>query len=126
MAVGKEIGTFNMQSTSIRLVASGEHVTTAEVNFEGEISGEFACTALATMTVASKDGHNGTYRIAARCFMSDGEIVDAVGDGKTTSSGGQKWTVAGVATMSNGRKTAVQGEIDLARRSYVGKMFERH
>lgn len=126
MAVGKEIGLFEMKSTSITLEAARGRVTSAQVNFEGDISGEFACTALATMTVESSDGQDGTYTICARCFMQDGEVLDAVGEGKTTSTGGQRWTVAGVAKMSNGRATAVKGEIDLARRTYTGRLFERH
>lgn len=126
MAVGKEIGLFEMKSTSITLEASRGRVTSAQVNFEGDISGEFSCTALATMTVESSDGRDGTYTVSARCFMQDGDVVDAVGEGKTTSSGGQRWTVAGVATMSNGRAAAVQGEIDLALRTYTGRLFERH
>lgn len=126
MAVGKEIGLFDMKSTSITLEANKGKVTAAQVNFEGDISGEFSCTALATMTIQSSDGKDGTYKISARCFMKNGEIVDAVGEGKTTSTGGQKWTVAGVADVSDGRSAAVKGEIDLAKRSYTGRMFERH
>lgn len=126
MAVGNQIGTFNLTSTSITLHAKGSNVSTAEVNFEGTVSGEMASTVLATMTVESNDGVNGDYRICARCFAPDGTVFDAVGDGKTTSAGGQKWTVAGVTTLSDGRSTAVQGEIDLAARSFSGKMFERH
>ncbi|MEM7542973.1 MAG: hypothetical protein AAF384_15510 [Pseudomonadota bacterium] len=125
MALGNEIGTFDMKSTSVTLEGSGGRVTNAEVNFEGDLSGEFKGFALATMSVNSKDGKDGTYKVTARCFMADGSIVDAVGEGTTTSAGGQKWTVAGIADTSDGRSTAVRGEIDLINRRYSGKMFER-
>ncbi|MGR9093400.1 MAG: hypothetical protein ACU85U_22740 [Gammaproteobacteria bacterium] len=125
MAVGKEIGAFNMQYTSVTLEPGKDGSVTLHVNFEGSSSGDFACDALATMTVDSRNGKDGDYRISARCFMHDGTIVDANGEGKTVHGDGHKWSVAGITEVSGNRAYAIQGDIDLHARSFSGKMFER-
>jgi hypothetical protein len=126
MAVGKEIGVYDLKSTSVTLVPGKRDTTTVHINYEGELTGEHACTVFATMTLESPDGKDGTYTICARWFLDTGEILDAVGEGQTTLLGdGHKWLVAGVGKVSNGQNAAVEGEIDLATRSFTGKMFER-
>ena len=125
MAVGKEIGVFDMQSTSVTLVPGKGILTTTHVNYEGDISGDFACTCYATMTLESKDGKDGKYTICGRWFLESGGFLDGFGEGQTTNKGGPKWDVAGHAQMSNGASLVVQGEIDFAKRAFVGKMFER-
>jgi hypothetical protein len=125
MAVGKEIGVYDLKSTSVTLVPGKGDTTTVHINYEGELTGALACTVFATMTVESPDGRDGTYKISARWFLNTGEILDATGEGETTLVEGHKWKVAGVAKVSNGQNAAVKGEIDLATRSFTGKMFER-
>ena len=125
MAVGKEIGAFSMQYTSVTLEPGKGGSVTLHVNFEGSSSGEFACDALATMTVDSRNGKDGEYRISARCFMHDGTIVDANGEGKTVHGDGHKWNVAGIMEVSGKRAYAIRGDIDLQARSFIGKMYQR-
>jgi hypothetical protein len=125
VALGKELGVYDLKSTSITLVPGKGNVLTTHINFEGTISGEFECEVLATMTIQSADGRDGVYKICARCFMPSGEILDASGEGETTSKGGPRWTVAGIAEFADGRSTGVTGDIDLQHGSFVGKMYER-
>lgn len=125
MAVGKELGEFTMQYTSVTVEPGKGGSVTLHVNFEGSSSGEFACDAVATMTVDSRNGKDGDYRISARCFMRDGSIVDANGEGKTVHGDGNTWSVAGITEVSGRRAYAIQGNIDLQARSFNGKMFER-
>lgn len=125
MAVGKEIGEFEMTSTSVTLEPAKGDFLTARVNYEGNATGDIECEAVATMTVESRDGKNGDYEISARCFMSGGEIVDAKGYGKTVLEEGYTWNVAGITEIAGRRSWAIQGKIDLKSRSFVGKMLER-
>jgi len=126
MAVGREIGQFEMKYTSVTLEPGKSGSVTLHVNFEGSSSGEFECEALATMTVDSRDGKDGDYKVSARCFMADGDIVDANGQGKTNYGEDHTWAVAGITEVSGERAYAIQGHINLKDRSFVGKMFERN
>lgn len=125
MAVGNQIGVFDMSSTSVTLVPGKGTLTTTHVNYEGDITGEFACTCYAAMTVESKDGKDGKYTICGRWFLEDGGFLDGFGEGETTNTGGPMWKVAGHAHMSNDVNLAVQGEMDFSKRTFVGKMYER-
>ena len=125
MAVGKELGEFKMQYTSVTVEPGKGGAVTLHVNFEGSSSGDCTCDALATMTVDSRNGKDGDYRISARCFMRDGSVVDANGEGKTVHGDGHKWSVAGITEVAGKPAYAIQGEIDLRARSFIGKMFQR-
>ncbi len=125
MAVGKQIGEFTMHYTSVTLEPGKGGSVTLHANFEGSSTGEFVCDALATMTIDSRNGKDGDYRISVRCFMHDGSIVDGNGEGKTVHGKGHTWSVAGITEVSGKRGYAIRGEIDLQGRSFIGKMFER-
>ena len=126
MAVGKELGTFEMRSTSVTLEPGKGGAVILHVNFEGTSTGEIECEAIATMTVDSRDGKDGDYRISARCFLANGDILDANGHGKTTYGTDHNWDVAGVTEAQGGRSWAIRGDINLRGRSFTGKMFERN
>lgn len=125
MAVGRELGTFDMKSTSVTLVPGKGDFLTLHINYEGSATGEIECEAIATMTVESADGKDGKYSISARCFMTDGRIPDATGQGKTVLESDHIWTVAGITEVAGWRGWAIQGKINLGDRSFVGKMLER-
>ncbi len=125
MAVGKEIGNFDMKSTSVTLEPGKGGSVRLHINFEGVSTGDLECEAIATMTVDSEDGKDGDYRISARCFLSNGEIMDANGHGKTTYGADHNWDVAGITEMQGHRGWAIRGDINLRDRTFVGKMYER-
>jgi len=125
MAIGKELGTFRMRSTSITLVPGRRQVRRLSVNFEGEISGELHGFVIATMTVDSAEGEDGEYTVSSRIFHDGGGVTDAVGGGTTTHQASHVWLVAGVSDVSGGRSFAIKGEFDLASRTYEGKLYER-
>lgn len=125
VAVGKEIGTFDMTSTSVTLEPGKGDFLTAHINFDGNATGELASRVLATMTVESRNGRDGNYRICARCFLDDGAIMDVHGEGKTVLDGTHNWSVAGITAVAGHRGWAVQGKIDLANGRFTGKLFKR-
>ena len=125
MAVGKEIGVFDMRSTSVTLVPGKGILTTTQVNYEGDITGDFASKCYATMTLESRDGKQGKYTICGRWFLEQGGYIDGFGEGETTGAGGAEWQCVGHARMSNDVSFAVTGEIDFAKQTFYGKLFER-
>lgn len=76
-------------------------------------------------SVTLEPGKDGDYKVSARCFMADGDIVDANGEGKTVYDGDHASQVAGITEVARTRAYAIQGEINLKERSFVGKMYER-
>lgn len=126
MAIGKELGTFELRSTSFTLAPGKKKAVNVSANFEGRVTGVVDGSVITTMTVESKNAKDGKYKISSRCFLDNGEILDASGEGKTTHLGGHKWRVAGVADMSNGESYAVTGEINFADRLFTGAMYERN
>ena len=125
MALGKKLGSFELQATSFSLSkAKGDSIQT-QLNFEGMMNGDVEGRILVTMTIVSKDGKDGTFETCGRYFLENGEVIDALTSGKTTSLGGQKWRVAGVGDTSAGQSIATRGEIDLADHAYSGELFER-
>jgi len=126
MAVGKEIGSFELKSTSVTLEPGKGGSVTLHINYEGGASGDLDAEVFTTMTVESRDGKDGDYKISARCFLRNGDILDANGQGKTVYGSRHTWTVAGVTEAVGGRSWAIRGDIDLKDRSFVGKMYERN
>lgn len=125
MALGKELGLFDLKSTSITLLPGKKKALNVTANFEGTVKGRSEGAVVATMEVDSPDGKNGIYRICTRTFFTDGEIQDGSGSGQTTHTADHKWLVAGIAESSTGRPYAITGEIDLPNRTFVGKLFDR-
>jgi hypothetical protein len=125
MAVGREIGAFAMKSTSVTLTPGKAGSVTLHINYEGAATGELDSEVFSTMIVESSDGKDGAYRISARCFLRNGDIVDANGHGKTVHGHGNTWSVAGVTELVSGKSWAIRGDIDLTEKSFNGKMFER-
>jgi hypothetical protein len=125
MALGKELGTFDLRSTSITLVPGKKKAVRISMNFEGTVKGRLDGEVVATMKIDSPDGKDGKYEVSTRTFFEGGEIQDGSGSGQTTHTGDHKWLVAGVAEISNGRSYAITGEIDFTARTFVGKMYDR-
>ena len=56
--------------------------------------------------------------------MDNGDFLHATGQGTYESTGKHKWKTADFLQLSDGRRTSSEGEIDLAERSWKGKIFE--
>ncbi len=125
MALGKELGTFDLKSTSFTLIPGKNKTVEVSANFEGRVQGRTEGDVIATMTFASPDGKDGTYTVSTRTLFDDGSIQDASGQGKTTYESGHTWRVAGVAEISNGRSYGITGEIDYVARTFKGTIFDR-
>lgn len=89
--------------------AAGNH--TFVMNIEGTVTGGMAGAALGTITATTAD-------------FADGSVVTGMGSGVFGLSGTHNWQLNGTATLSNGARVATEGVLDLASRSYNGKMLE--
>jgi hypothetical protein len=121
MASGKPKGEYSLKSTSITFSPGPGGSTLAAVNFEGTATGFGAVLGTATF-VGDK---NGTYSWCAQAFLDNGDIVTGNGPGTFESIGQHKWRTRGIMQLSDGRVIGGEGEVDLAKRSWTGKMIER-
>ena len=123
MSNGKEIASFEYQSTSITLTTLPGGARQFQLNMEGKVSGAWEATALMTMTATTNDMQNGTYEATVAGYLADGGVVTGEGSGTTQSLGGHKWRVCGQGLTSDGQVLSTDGEMDLASRTYKGKVF---
>jgi hypothetical protein len=124
MPTAKEIAAFDMQRTSIKVMPEPGGGRSFELNLEGKVTGAWTGTALCTMSVKSDDFKTGTYSITVAGYLDSGGTVTAIGSGTLKALGGHKWLLRGNDITSDGHSTSTEGELDLASRSYKGKVFE--
>ena len=122
MAVGKEIGTFSLKSTSLTYAIDG----TGQANFEGSVEGEGLTGAvLGTLHFAGEPGaKSGTCSWAGSVYLENGEEASGIAEGTWESSGTHIWRIRAILSLSDGRTQLSDGELELATRSYTGKLYD--
>jgi len=70
-------------------------------------------------------GKGGSHTWCGADYLDNGDIVTFTAQGTHESSGRHKWRTQDISQLSNGRTYTVEGEIDLAARTWSGKFFER-
>ena len=92
-----------------------------QVNWEGTATGFGAVFGTATFVGGLKDG---TFSWYSQSFLENGDGLTAMGHGTYEGTGKNKWKTETHLEISDGRRTASEGEIDLASRSWKGTLFE--
>ena len=64
------------------------------------------------------------FTTCAANYLDDGDITTSKGSGSFESTGIHHWRTQADIVVSNGRKLHTEGEVDLASRSWSGKVFE--
>lgn len=121
MALGKQIGEFSLKSTSLTFATNGS----GQANFEGSVKGEVTGDVLGTLHVAGEPGaKRGTCTWVGTAYLANGEEINGAAEGTWESSGTHKWRIRGLLSLSDGRTQLSDGELELATRSYTGKLYE--
>ena len=123
MPIGKEMGTFSLTATSFTNLPREGGVMSAIGNLEGTVTGDLAGAVLLTLNFKTSDMKNGTYTSVAAGFLDNGDTLNGEGSGCYESSGKHKWRLRGQDVLSTGDIIAVEGEMDLASRTYSGKIY---
>jgi len=119
MAAGKQIGEFSLKFTSITLTPGPAGSNLLQANCEGTATGFGTILGTATFVGAK----SGTYSWCSQAYLDDGEVVTGAGPGAYESVGKHRWRTQGSVQISDGRTVPTEGEIDLATRSWTGKIF---
>lgn len=119
MSLGKEFGEFSFKLTSVTLTEDGANV----LNYDGTATG-FG-TVLGTLTARGEpDTSRGTMSWVGQGFLDNGTVIVGTAQGTYEMTGKHKWRVRGINQTSDGQNFASDGTIDLASRTYVGKLIE--
>jgi hypothetical protein len=119
---GKPVGEFSLKSITVTVLPGPAGSLLNQVNWEGTGTG-FGATFLTTTFVGG--GKGGTFTLHWASYLDNGDAINGAGQGTYESTGKHKWSTANVAEVSDGRRISAEGEIDLAARSWKGKLFER-
>ena len=118
MAIGKEMGEFSFNVTSVTYGEAGP-----QVNLHGSAAG-FG-TVEGTLTFMGEAGaKSGTCSFRGTSFLDDGETLDGTAEGTWETAGKHKWHVRGLNRLADGRTFYSDGEMELASQSYNGKLYE--
>jgi hypothetical protein len=120
MAKGKQIGEFSLKFTSLTHTPGPASSVITQGNCEGDATG-FG-TVLGTATFVG--GKSGTLSWCSNAYLDNGEQVSGTGTGTFESSGKHRWRTVAFHQNSDGGALISEGEIDLAKRSWAGKLFE--
>jgi len=121
MAAGKQIAEYSMKFTSLTYSPGPGGSTVIQGNCEGTASGFGTVQGTGTFV----GGKSGTFSYCGASYLDNGDLVAADGSGGFESIGKHRWHTQGFLQLSDGRAVVSEGEIDLATRSWNGKLFER-
>jgi hypothetical protein len=121
MATAKELGEFSLKFTSLALTPGPAGSVLIQGNCEGTATG-FGTILGTAMFVGGKSG---TFSWCAAAYMPNGEQLTGIGPGTYESVGTHRWRTRAFVEISDGRTFILEGEIDLATRSWNGKVFDK-
>ncbi len=123
MAVGNEVGAFSSAITSMTKSrdAAGNH--TFVLNVEGTVTGGWSGAIVGTISGTSADFKLGAYTADFAAYLDDGNALSGTASGVIGAQDGYQWQLNGVALISDGSRVTTEGVLELASRTYNGKMF---
>jgi hypothetical protein len=132
MASGKQTGEYSFKFTSITNTPGPGASVLVQGNFEGPVTAPGGAarsatvfgTNLGTVTFVG-GGKSGTYSVCSQGYLDNGEVVRISGSGSYESVGKHRWRTRDFMETSTGQSRTTEGEIDLAARSWTGKVFEK-
>jgi len=116
----KQLGEFSSKFTTLTISPGPAGSILIQGNAEGTATGLGTTITTATF-VGAKSGTYGSVGIAA---LDNGESLAGRGSGTFDTVGKHRWRTQGCLEMSDGRKVMTEGELDLANRSWNGRIFE--
>ncbi len=120
MAIGKELGEYQLKSTGTRYNEDGGG---AAVDLDGTATG-FG-TVLGTLIVRAEPGATGgSASWRGQSFLDNGERSAATGEGTWEDCGTNQWRVRLIVSTTNGQTFATDGVLDLGSRSMNGKLLD--
>ena len=121
MAKGKAVGEFSFKMGTLTSIPGPAGSVLNQVTWEGTATGYGTVFTTLTFVGGPKSG---TFSECGTAFLENGDGLNGIGQGTYESTGKNRWRTAGFMQISDGRRHASEGEIDLASRSFKGTLFE--
>ncbi len=123
MALGKQVSEFSFKLTSFTYTSGSGEELTVQCNCDGSATGFGPVLGTMTATPAGATS-SGRWSWCGTSYPESGEGVTGRCEGTFTSVGGNRWKTQGFNQLSDGRSLALQGEIDMAARTWSGQLYE--
>lgn len=120
MALGKQIGEFSLKSQGMTVIDENN----ISENWEGAGQLEGRAGTVMCSLHANGDETGGKIDIRVGVFFEGGGMMRNQAQGTYTASGAGRWSTRTVDRLEDGRTIAGEGEVDLASRTWKGKIFE--
>jgi|SRR6516225_8113149 hypothetical protein len=118
---GKQIGELSFKITSLTFSAGPNDSVMIQVNCEGQSLG-----GTVALTLACTPGKSGSYTTYGTMYLDNGDIITTKGsNGTFVSNGIHRWRTQNDITCADGIKFHTEGEMELAGRTWKGKVFEK-
>ena len=121
MASRKAIGEYSLKSVTTTQTVGPAGSVLIQVNWEGTATGFGTLFGTATYVGGPRSG---TFSWVSVAYLDNGDGLSGVGQGTYESSGKHRWNTKAITEISDGRRIAAEGELDLASRSWKGSLFE--
>jgi hypothetical protein len=121
MATGKAIGEFSMKAITATYSPGPAGGVLSHVNWEGTATGFGTIFGTATYSGGPKGGNHSWCGVA---YLDNGDALTALGQGTYETTGKHRWRTEAFMQLSDGRRISSEGEMDLASRTWKGKVFE--
>jgi len=121
MALGKSIGEFSFKFTTMTNCPGPAGSVLNQFTWEGTATG---FGAVFTTTTSVGGPKSGTFSECGTAYLDNGDGFSGIGQGTYESNGKNRWRTVDFIQISDGRRIAKEGEVDLASRSWKGKLFE--
>lgn len=116
--MSKEIGEFSLKATTFTV---GDDALSA--NWEGTATG-FG-DVLGTLSARGEPGAEfGTCSWRSASFLDDGSQLEAAGEGTWKSLGKHRFQLRFTHAISDGSTVLADGVVDMAKRTFTGKLFD--
>lgn len=122
-AASENMGEFSFTATSFTVVLGQPGTVQVQANFEGSY-GDFGLT-LGTMSLSRNGPTRGTWTCCITNFPETGDGMTGTALGSVSKRGANRWHTQGLLTLSDGRECRVDGELNLAGRSWRGQLLPR-
>lgn len=122
MPLGKQIGTFESKSTSIKVLSVGDE-DVSEVTYEGTSAGDLAGPYVGTATYSGSDEEGEVKFVGIGWPEPSGERVTFEGSGLYKRNGSGRWQTRAAIRSSRGEQFVSEGQIDLASGTWIGDLF---
>ena len=122
MPLGKQLGSFESKTTSIKVVSVGDQ-DVVEATVEGTTTGDLAGPYVGTATYIGSDEEGELHFVGIGWPEPSGDRVTFEGSGLYKRSGQNQWQTRAAIRSSRGEHFVSEGRVDHASRSWNGDLF---